>query len=111
MSVRPVSEMTYYSAASRGKEKLGQRAKAKRQFLDLLVYARKLQKEPAKIDYFATSLPTMLLFDDDLQFRQQTTALFFKHKHSLAWTGGRKPERCFKPCFTGIRTTRWRLIF
>jgi hypothetical protein len=30
------------------------------------------------VDYFATSLPAMLLFDDDLQFRQETTALFLK---------------------------------
>jgi len=45
---------------------------------DLLAYAEKLAKTPAKIDYFATSLPTMLLFDDDLQFRQETTALFLQ---------------------------------
>src|SRR5207244_172492 len=76
MSVRAFSEMTYYSAVSR--ERLGQRAKAKQLLRDLLAYARKLRAEPAKIDYFATSLPTMLLFDDDLQFRQETTALFLQ---------------------------------
>jgi predicted Zn-dependent protease len=42
---------------------------------DLLAYAKGLAKTEAKIDYFATSLPTMLLFDDDLQFRRQTMAL------------------------------------
>jgi tetratricopeptide (TPR) repeat protein len=76
MSVCAFSEMTYYSALSR--EKLGQRAKAKRLFRDLLAYALKLQKAKAKIDYFATSLPAMLLFDDDFQFRQETTALFLQ---------------------------------
>ena len=76
MSVRAFSEMTYYSALSL--EKLGERVKAKQLFRDLLAYAQKLQKTPAKIDYFATSLPTMLLFDDDLQFRQETTALFMQ---------------------------------
>jgi tetratricopeptide (TPR) repeat protein len=76
MSVRAFSEMTYYSALAW--EKLGQRAKANRLFRDLLGYAQKLQKARAKIDYFATSLPTMLLFDDDLQQRQETTALFLQ---------------------------------
>ena len=76
MSVRAFSEMTYYSALAW--EQLGQRAKAKKLFRDLLAYARQLQKTPAKIDYFATSLPTMLLFDDDLQYRQETTARFLQ---------------------------------
>jgi len=49
----------------------------------LLAYARKLQAAPAKIDYFATSLPTMLIFDDDLQFRQETTALFLQAQAHL----------------------------
>ena len=50
---------------------------------DLLAYARKLAKTPAKIDYFATSLPTMLLFEDDLQFRQETMALFLQAQAHL----------------------------
>jgi tetratricopeptide (TPR) repeat protein len=81
MSVRAFSEMTYYSALAW--EKLGQRAKAKKLFRDLLAYAQKLQKAQAKIDYFATSLPTMLLFDDDLQRRQETTALFLQAQAQL----------------------------
>jgi tetratricopeptide (TPR) repeat protein len=81
MSVRSFSEMTFYSALSR--QKLGQGAKARQLFHDLLAYARNLQKERAKIDYFATSLPTMLLFDDDLQFRQETTALFLQAQAQL----------------------------
>jgi tetratricopeptide (TPR) repeat protein len=81
MSVRAFSEMTYYSALSW--EKLGQRAKAKKLFHDLLSYAKKLRKQPAKAAYFATSLPTMLLFADDLQFRQETTALFLQAQAQL----------------------------
>jgi tetratricopeptide (TPR) repeat protein len=76
MSVRSFSEMTYYSALSW--EKLGRRAQAKKLFANLLKHAQHLRKAQAKIDYFATSLPTMLLFDDDLQFRQETTALFLQ---------------------------------
>jgi len=76
MSVRAFSEMTYYSALAC--EKFGERDKAKKLFRNLLAYARQLQKTEAKIDYFATSLPTMLLFDDDLQRRQEITALFLQ---------------------------------
>jgi hypothetical protein len=82
MSVRAFSEMTYYSALSW--KRLGQEAKAKQLLRELLAWARALQRAPAKIDYFATSLPTMLLFDDDLQFRQETSALFLQ---AQAWLG------------------------
>ena len=81
MSVRAFSEMTYCSALAWGK--LGQRARAKKLFRDLLAYALRLQKAQARIDYFATSLPTMLLFDDDLQSRQRTTALFLQAQACL----------------------------
>ena len=76
MSVRAFSEMTYFSA--RALEKLGRRAAAKQRLRELLAHARRLARTPAKIDYFATSLPTMLLFDDDLTRRQKTSALFLE---------------------------------
>lgn len=81
MSVRTVSEMTYWSA--RAWEKLGRRAEARRLFRQILRHARQLAKTPAKIDYFATSLPTMLLFADDLQARQLTTARFLEAQARL----------------------------
>lgn len=76
MAVRTFSEMTYYSALAW--QQLGNKAKARTLLRALLEYARKLQKAPAKIDYFATSLPAMLLFDDDLQFEQETRARFLQ---------------------------------
>lgn len=88
MRVRAFSEMTYYSALAL--EKLGDRTKAQKLFRDLLSYAQKLQDSPAQIDYFATSLPTMLLFDDDLQFRQETAALFLQAQAQLGL--GRKSK-------------------
>jgi len=81
MRVRSFSEMTFYSALAC--ERLGQCARAKKLFRDLLAYAQALQKAPAEIDYFATSLPTMLLFEDDLRFRQGTTALFLQAQAQL----------------------------
>jgi tetratricopeptide (TPR) repeat protein len=76
MSVRPFSEMTLYSALAM--QKLSNKAQAAKLLKDLLAYAKGLAKTEAKIDYFATSLPTMLLFDDDLQFRRQTTAMILE---------------------------------
>ena len=94
--------MTGYSTLSLAK--LGRKTKARKLLRDLLVWARKLQKSEARIDYFATSLPALLLFDDDLQFRQETTALFLqaqahfglgdkaKSKHLLATVLKRDPN-------------------
>jgi hypothetical protein len=42
-----------------------------------------MAKTPAKLDYFATSLPTMLLFTDDLERRQETTAIFLEAQAHL----------------------------
>ncbi|MDK3157970.1 tetratricopeptide repeat protein [Kamptonema cortianum] len=81
MSVRAFSEMTYYSALAW--EKLGKKSQARKLLRDLLGYARMLEKSQAKIDYFATSLPTMLLFDDDIQFRQVTAARFLQAQAAL----------------------------
>jgi hypothetical protein len=82
MSVRSFSEMTYYSALSW--RKLRHPSRATRLLRGLLDYAVALEKSEAKIDYFATSLPTMLLFEDDLQQRQVTTARFLQGQ---AWAG------------------------
>lgn len=81
MKVRAFSEMTLYSAMAW--EKLGQHAKAKRLLRGLRDYALRLQRAEAALDYFATSLPTMLLFEDDLQARQETTALFLQAQARL----------------------------
>jgi tetratricopeptide (TPR) repeat protein len=81
MSTRPFSEMTYYSALSWGR--LGQTQRMKKLLRELLDHARRLGRTKAGIDYFATSLPTMLLFDDDIQFRQETTALFLEAQAQL----------------------------
>ena len=76
MSVRAFSEMTYFSALAW--ERLGKKAQSTRLLKELLAYARVLEKQTAKIDYFATSLPTMLLFDADIQACQVTTARFLQ---------------------------------
>jgi len=81
MSVRAFSEMTYYSALAL--ERLGRKAAAKKLLRELLTYARQLARQSAQIDYFATSLPTMLVFEDDLTKRQHVTALFLQAQACL----------------------------
>lgn len=74
MAVQPFSEYTFYQAEAM--RRLGRTEEAETLLRDLGTYAKELAQTPAKIDYFATSLPTMLLFDDDLQARQDNRARF-----------------------------------
>jgi tetratricopeptide (TPR) repeat protein len=94
MSILLFSEMTYFSALSL--KGLGKGATAKKLFRQLLAYSKKLEKAEAKIDYFATSLPTMLLFDEDIQFRQQTTALFLQAQAHLGLGNRRRAGTLLK---------------
>ena len=88
MSVRVYSEMTYYSAlALRRLERQGEAAATLK---GLRAYAETLLAAPAKIDYFATSLPTMLLFEQDLEKSQALGARFLLAQASLA--SGRAAE-------------------
>lgn len=74
MAVRSYSEMTYWKAMAQAA--LGRRAEATRTLRGLLDSARKQLKTPATIDYFATSLPNMLLFIDDLDRRNRIDSLY-----------------------------------
>ncbi len=80
MSVRSYSEMTYFSAMSA--RALGNERGCQKMLRGLLAYAKSLYRQTARIDYFATSLPTMLLFDDDLQERQSRAAMLMEAQAS-----------------------------
>jgi tetratricopeptide (TPR) repeat protein len=82
MHVKSYSAMTYYNALAL--KRLNRMTDAESLLRSLLAYAESLVQQPAKIDYFATSLPSMLLFEDDLQKRQQITATFLQ---AQAWLG------------------------
>jgi tetratricopeptide (TPR) repeat protein len=90
MSIRPFSEMTYWSALSLAR--LGRGREARKLLAGLLDHARVLRSSKAKVDYFATSLPTMLLFDENLQERQETTACFLEAQALLG--SGQKSAAC-----------------
>jgi tetratricopeptide (TPR) repeat protein len=76
MSVRPYSEMTYYTVLAL--KRLNRLAEAMKLSRELLRYARILRNKEPRVDYFATSLPAMLLFKDDLQKRNQVTSLLLE---------------------------------
>ena len=82
MSVKSCSEMSYYNALAL--KQLGRASDAEELLRSLLAYAKALAGQVARIDYFATSLPTMLLFEDDLQKRNTVTATFLR---AQAWLG------------------------
>jgi len=88
MSVRSFSELTYYSALALAR--LGRSQHAEALLRSMLEYAEGLMRQESKIDYFATSLPAMLLFEDDLQKRNRATAMFLE---AQAWLGLGDTER------------------
>jgi tetratricopeptide (TPR) repeat protein len=82
MHVKSYSEMTYYNALAL--KRLNRMTEAEALLRSLFAYAESLARQPVKIDYFATSLPTMLLFEDDLQKRHRIAATFLQ---AQAWFG------------------------
>lgn len=88
MAVSAYSELSYYKALSLCE--LGKSAEAKALFADIKKFAEAKLQEKAKIDYFATSLPLLLVFEDDIQKRNTIDA---KYLVALAETGlGNKEE-------------------
>jgi Tfp pilus assembly protein FimV len=57
---------------------LGRTEESEALLRELLAYADRLVRQKATIDYFATSLPSMLLFNDDLQKSFTVTATFLQ---------------------------------
>ena len=77
-------------------------------------FADEKRKAVAKIDYFATSLPNLLLFDDDLEERNRIESLFLsalandglgnrdKAHRTVAAGDGSGSEPCFCRSCTGL---------
>src|SRR5258707_9281911 len=80
-------DMAYYRALAL--RSLDRESEAVSLLADLLDFASRQMDAEIKIDYFATSLPNFLLFDDDLQKRNRTECLFLR---GLAKLGLRRVE-------------------
>jgi tetratricopeptide (TPR) repeat protein len=64
---------SYFQAL--GLQSLGNRQAAREVMLNLEAFAAKQMEEVPRIDYFATSLPNLLLFDDDLCKRNRIESM------------------------------------
>jgi tetratricopeptide (TPR) repeat protein len=82
MRVTSFSGLTLYNALAM--VRLGRGADAADLLHKVLAYAEALVNEEPKIDYFATSLPQMLLFEDDAKKRNTVTSCFLQ---AQAWYG------------------------
>jgi tetratricopeptide (TPR) repeat protein len=76
MEVKQISEATYWSGVAL--QRLGREDEARDLFAKVLKYADDLESRQAVIDFFATSLPTMLLFEEDIDIRQKLSAAFLR---------------------------------
>lgn len=70
----PTTWMTYYRALSL--EALGRQPEARQMLGEMRALAEKQMDRKIKIDYFATSLPNFLLFEDDLEKRNRIDCRF-----------------------------------
>jgi tetratricopeptide (TPR) repeat protein len=68
MALTSHSPLSYFRGLSL--RELGREEEARALFSDLRMFAQGKLTETAKIDYFATSLPNLLVFDEDLQARR-----------------------------------------
>ena len=87
MQLQPISESTVWSGMALCR--LGRQEEAQQVFDSIVQYAEELKKRRTpRIDYFATSLPSMLLFEEDLYERQQISGDFLKAQALI----GRNPQ-------------------
>ena len=76
MKVKTITEMTYWSALALRRLR---REEAARSLLnEVMEHACQVEFQSPSIDYFATSLPAMLLFEEDLRQTQEQTARLLK---------------------------------
>jgi tetratricopeptide (TPR) repeat protein len=68
---------------------LGEKEKANLIFSKLVDYGKAHLQDEVKIDYFAVSLPNLLIFEDDLNVRNQTHCYYMM---GLGYYGLNKPE-------------------
>jgi len=82
MAVSAYSELSYYKALSL--KELGKTEEAQKLLRAIQQFGEAKLKEKAQIDYFATSLPLLLVFEDDIQKRNTIDA---KYLIALAQVG------------------------
>jgi tetratricopeptide (TPR) repeat protein len=88
------SAMTYYQGMAM--RELGEHQSAAQKFRDLFDFASRKMRAEASIDYFATSLPNFLLFEDDLQKSNRVGALYLMGLACLGLGKSEEAEKAFR---------------
>ena len=86
---------------------LGQEAEARTQLEHLAEFATQQMTAEVKIDYFATSLPNFLLFEDDLAKRQRIDCLYLRGLANLALGKRDKAAEDFRTVLDGDPSHLW----
>jgi tetratricopeptide (TPR) repeat protein len=81
MAVAEISANTYWVAACL--DALGEHEEAAELFGKIREFGVRVEHERPVVDYFATSLPTMLLFDEDLILRNRIQSFFLRAQGAL----------------------------
>ena len=87
MSTTPYSEAT--EASITALRRLGEQNAADELAAGLAIFCDELEATPATVDYFATSLPTLLLFTEDPELIKKRRVRFLRAQ--LAAVNGRQP--------------------
>ncbi|MCA1709189.1 MAG: hypothetical protein LC808_40275, partial [Actinobacteria bacterium] len=75
---------------------LGEEAASVQKLEELLAFAEKQMHSEVKIEYFATSLPNFLIFEDDLQKRNRVDCTFLKGLAYLGLGQTSEAEKAFR---------------
>jgi tetratricopeptide (TPR) repeat protein len=92
------SRMTYYQALAL--RELGEEAAGAQKLEELLAFAEKQMHSEVEIEYFATSLPNFLIFEDDLQKRNRVDCTFLKGLTYLGLGKTSEAEKAFRDVLT-----------
>jgi tetratricopeptide (TPR) repeat protein len=71
-------------------------SKGKRVLQRLISYGREHAADKVKMDYFAVSLPDLLIFDDDLSLRNRIHCLYMEGLGNLGLEQWQEARRCFE---------------
>jgi tetratricopeptide (TPR) repeat protein len=94
MAVSAYSELSYYKAMSL--MELGQSDEAFGLLKKIRQFGEEKLSQEARIDYFATSLPLLLVFEDDMQKRNELEAKYLIGLAELGLGNKEKASRLFK---------------
>ena len=77
-------------------QKLGDKVQARQLFNQLVEHGKAHEHDQIEIEYFAVSLPNLLIFEDDLSFRNQLNCYYLQGLGYLGLERYEQAELCFK---------------